>query len=54
MSSIINSQLIVHLHSSFTNICTFIKPRLKFTLKLDGSYMFRSTIVIRELATGSG
>jgi len=27
---------------------------LKFTLKLDGSYMFRSTTIIRELAIEPG
>ena len=37
-------------YSSFTNRCTFIELWLKFTLKLDGSYMFRSTTIIRELA----
>jgi hypothetical protein len=31
-----------------------LKLWLQFTLKLDGSYMFRSTTVIRELAIESG
>ena len=31
-----------------------LELRLKFTLKLDGYYMFRSTSVIRELAIEPG
>ena len=31
-----------------------LELRLKFTLKLDGSYMFRSTTIIRELAIEPG
>ena len=31
-----------------------LKFRLQFTLKLDGSYMFRSTIIIRELEIETG
>jgi len=31
-----------------------LKLRLQFTLKLDGSYMFQSTTVIRELAIEPG
>jgi len=31
-----------------------LELRLQFTLKLDGSYMFRSTTIIRELAIELG
>jgi hypothetical protein len=31
-----------------------LKFLFKFTLKLDGSYMFRSTTIIRELAVEHG
>jgi len=42
------------LRSSFTNRCTIIKTLIKFTLKLGGSYMFRSMTIIRELAFEPG
>jgi len=41
-------------HSSLTNRCTFIETLIKFTLKLDGSYMFPSTTVLGELAIEPG
>jgi len=31
-----------------------LELRLKFTLQLDGSYMFRSTTIIRELVIEPG
>ena len=40
--------------SSFTNKCTFIKTLMKIYIKLNGSYMFRPTTIIRELAIESG
>jgi hypothetical protein len=41
-------------YSSFTNRCTFINVLIKIYIKLDGSYMFRSTTIIRELAIDPG
>ena len=41
-------------HSSFTNRCTFIKTLITICIKLDGSYTFRSTTIIRELAIEPG
>ena len=41
-------------HSSFTNRCTFINTLIKIYIELDGSYMFRSTAIIRELAIEPG
>jgi hypothetical protein len=40
----------IHAHSSFTNRCTFIRALITIYIKLYGSYMFRSTTIIRELA----
>jgi len=37
-----------------TNRCTFINILIKIYIKLDGSYMFRSTTIIRELAIDPG
>jgi len=36
-------------HSSFTNRCKFIQTLITIYIKLDGSYMFQSTTIIREL-----
>jgi len=41
-------------HSSFTNRRTFIKTLITIYIKLDISYMFRSTTIIRELAIEPG
>jgi len=47
-------ELVLELHSSFTNRCTFIRTLIKIYIKLDGSYMFRSTTIIVELAIEPG
>jgi len=41
-------------HSSFTNRWTYTKTLIKFTLELYGSYTFRFTTIIRELAIEPG
>ena len=41
-------------HSSFIDRCTFIKTLITIYIQLDGSYMFRSTTIIRELAIEPG
>jgi len=43
----------IHTVHSPTN-AHLLELRLKLTLKLDGSYMFRSTTIIRELAIEPG
>ena len=43
-----------HFIQLFTNRCTFIRTFITIYVKLDGCYMFRSTTIIRELATEPG
>jgi len=47
-------KLISHSHNSFKNRCTFIKTFITIYTKLDDSYVFRSTTIIRELAIELG
>jgi len=58
LGSITSSKLfqiteVIHTFHSPTDV-HLLKLRLQFTLKLDGSYMFRSTTINRELAIEPG
>jgi len=44
---------VIHIVHSLTD-ASLLEVWLKFTLKLDGSYMFRSTTIIRKLANEPG